>query len=131
MGGRIYSAEQLKKMALKAIEKYKLIFITDVEAYLPVSRVTLWNKGVTEDEDVIEALNENKINIKVGLRQKWYKSNNASLQISLYKLAGTAEERDILNSQKIDVNLDDQTKLTPEERAKRILELQKKLDGNK
>jgi hypothetical protein len=126
-----YKKEELKDLALKVIEKYKLVFITDVEANMPCSRVTLWNHGLTDDEDIQEALTKNKVNMKLAMRQKWFKSNNASLQISLYKLMGTSEERDVLNAQKIDVTTDDITKLSADDRAKRIKELREKLNGFK
>jgi hypothetical protein len=126
-----YKKEEIKKRALKAIEKYKLVFIKDIEAYLPVTRQTFYKMGLEKDEDINELITENKINIKVGLRQKWYKSNNATLQLNLYKLVATAEERDILNAWKLDITNDDVTHLTPDERAARIVELRKKLDGDK
>lgn len=131
MGKKKYTLEGLKPLALEAIKKFGLFFVTDLEAYMPCTRVTMWKLGLNDDKDIVKALNDNKINVKVGLRQKWYKSNSSSLQMALYKLVGTDEERDILNSYKIDMTTEDTTHLTPEERALRIKELREKLDGDK
>ena len=42
---------------------------------------------------------QNKVNIKVGLRKKWYESEHPATQIALYKLIGTDEESNRINSQ--------------------------------
>jgi hypothetical protein len=39
-----------------------------------------------------EGLDKNKIEVKNGLRNKWYNGNNPLTQMALYKLIGTEEE---------------------------------------
>ena len=39
-----------------------------------------------------EGLEKNKIEVKNGLRNKWYNGNNPLTQMALYKLIGTEEE---------------------------------------
>ena len=51
------------------------------------------------------ALNKNKIELKVSMRSKWYKSENPTLQMGLYKLLANEDELDRLNGNKtINVN---------------------------
>jgi hypothetical protein len=51
------------------------------------------------------ALNKNRIELKVSMRSKWYKSENPTLQMGLYKLLANEDELDRLNGNKtINVN---------------------------
>lgn len=98
-----YKTAELEKKALKAIEENKcLFFINDLIAFLPCSQSTFYDHKLEESESIKEALEQNKINAKVGLRNKWYESDNATTQIALYKLIGTDAEVDRITSQRID-----------------------------
>ncbi len=91
-----YNTEDLYKQAIKAIEKNKLFFIEDLCAYLPCDKVTFYNhfKVDTNEFNTIKGLlEENRIKTKQGLKAKWYKDDNATKQLALYKLIGTDEER--------------------------------------
>jgi hypothetical protein len=92
-----YSKAKLLKQSLEAIEKYKLIFIDDIIAYLPCSLATFYNHELEKVEDIKKALYTNKIKMKTGLRAKWYKNDHPSVQIALYKLIGTERECNRLN----------------------------------
>lgn len=90
-----YNTETLFKTAIEAIEKNKLFFVEDLVAYLPCNRSSFYEHFPADSDkmDVIkEALQKNKIAIKVALRAKWYNSDNATTQLALYKLIGTEEE---------------------------------------
>lgn len=95
-----YKKSDLEKQALDAIKKHNLMFVGDVVAYLPCSSSTFYNKEMEKLESIKEALEENRIKTKNGLRAKWYKSENATVQIALYKLIGTEDEVDRLNGSK-------------------------------
>lgn len=95
-----YNKAELEKQALEAIKANNLMFVTDVPAYLPCSIATFYNKKLEELETIKEALEQNRIKTKNGLRAKWYKSDNATVQIALYKLIGTEEEAHRLNGSK-------------------------------
>lgn len=116
------------KMSLEAIEKNKLVFIDDIIAYVPFTRATFYNAGLDKLDSIKDALNENKIKMKQGMKAKWYKSENATLQVALYKLIGSDEEAHRLNGshQKIDQK-SEVTTYTPEERKQRIKELKEKI----
>lgn len=95
-----YKKAELEEQALAAIKKHNLFFIEDVVAYLPCTKGTFYNKNLHELDAIKDALSNNRIKVKNGLRAKWYKSDNATVQIALYKLIGTEEEAHRLNGSK-------------------------------
>lgn len=102
-----FNRNKIFKQAKESIEKHKLFFIEDIVAYLPCSRSTFYDffPDKSDELDTLkELLEQNRVEIKVSMRSKWYKSENATLQLALMKLIGTDEEAHRLNgsSQKID-----------------------------
>jgi hypothetical protein len=93
-----FSKKALIEIALKAIKELDLVFFSDVVACLPCSRRTAYNYNLQEDEDIQQALNQNRIITKSLLRKNWLYHGNATAQIALYKLIATDEERAILNN---------------------------------
>jgi hypothetical protein len=90
-----YDRIKIYQQALDLIEKKKLFFIEDVVTLLPISKQTFYDYfKVDSDEldNIKEALDKNKIEVKNGLRNKWYNGNNPLTQMALYKLIGTEEE---------------------------------------
>lgn len=99
-----YDKNELEQQALKAIEGDKyIVFIDDLMAFLPCSRATFYNLGLEKLDTIKRALENNKINLKIKLRKKWFENDNATTGIALYKLIGTEEEGDRINSQKTKV----------------------------
>jgi len=97
-----YKTSDLKKQALEAIQKHRLFFIQDVVAYLPCARSTFYEHFPDESDyrkELNEAPNKNCIEVKASMRSKWYKSESAALQLALYKLICTPEERRALSMQ--------------------------------
>jgi hypothetical protein len=100
-----YDRIKIYQQALDLIEKKKLFFIEDVVTLLPISKQTFYDYfKVDSDEldNIKEALDKNKIEVKNGLRNKWYNGNNPLTQMALYKLIGTEEEYHRIGSTKID-----------------------------
>jgi hypothetical protein len=90
-----YDRIKIYNQALDLIEKKKLFFIEDVVTLLPISKPTFYEFFEVESNElnsIKEALEKNKIDIKNGLRNKWYNGNNPLTQMALYKLIGTEEE---------------------------------------
>jgi hypothetical protein len=90
-----YDRNKIYQQALDLIEKKKLFFIEDVVTLLPISKQTFYDYfKVDSDEldNIKELLDKNKIEVKNGLRNKWYNGNNPLTQMALYKLIGTEEE---------------------------------------
>jgi len=88
--------DKLFEQALKIAKEKRLIFVEEVIAYLPISKPTFYDYYPKDSNDFNElkrVINDNKIDIKQGLREKWYESDNATLQMALYKLTAREEER--------------------------------------
>ena len=108
---KVYSTAELFERAKEIIPKHKLIFVEDVCAYLGINKSTYYRHiPVDSDEfnELKELLEKNCIDIKVGLRKKWYDSENATLQMALYKLTSTDVEHRKLNQNYTDVTTKDQ-----------------------
>lgn len=94
-----YIKEKLYKQCEDAIKKHKLFYIEDIVAFIPCNKATFYDYfKIDSDElnNLKEMLEQNKIEIKVGIRSKLYKSEKAAELIALYKLVGTKEERKLL-----------------------------------
>ena len=106
---KAYTTAELFERAKEIIPKYKLIFIEDVCAYLGISKPTFYVHlpvGSYEFNELRDLLEKNKIDIKVGLRKKWFDSDNATLQMALYKLTSTDVEHKKLQQNYTDVTTD-------------------------
>lgn len=87
-----FQYDYLKNKALEAIKEHKLFFLVDVIVYMPCCKDTFYDRKLNEDPDVMAAIERNKVELKVSLRHKWYKSDAPVTQIVLYKLLATDEE---------------------------------------
>lgn len=94
-----YKTSELEAKALEVIKKNRLVFIHEVASFMNIGRETFYTHELDKSNSIKQALEENKNTIKAGLRKKWYESENATVQIALYKLIGTNEEGDKINSQ--------------------------------
>lgn len=108
---KAYKTDALLKSSLTSIDKYKLFFIEDIIPYLPCSRATFYNHGLDKLDAIKEALEKNRVEVKVALRSKWYNSDNPTLQLALMKIIGTEDEAARLNgsNQKHDLTSNGQT----------------------
>lgn len=100
-----YEQGEILERALKAIKEHRLFFVRDVVAYLPCNKSTFYSlfpDGSEGLDTIKEALENNKINIKVSMRAKWYTSDNPTLQVALMKIIATDEEAHRLNGTKIE-----------------------------
>lgn len=88
-----YTKAALKKQSLEAIEENNLLFIDEIIAYLPCSKATFYNHKLEQLEELKKILESNREKKKMKMKKKWYKSSNATLQIALFKLICTPEER--------------------------------------
>lgn len=125
-----YQKNEIFEKAKNVIEKHKLFFIEDIVSFLPCGKTKFYDFfKVDSDEmnELKEMLEKNRVELKVSMRSKWYKSNSPALQMALMKLIATPEELKILSIQYQEQKIEQV--MTPEEREAKILELQKKL-GN-
>ena len=106
-----YSTKVLEEQSLKVIEEYNLMFFDEISAYLQASRATLYNHKLDKLDSIKNILFDNCTKAKVNLRKKWYKSNNPTLQIALYKLIGTDNEYMALANAKQILNIPELDKI--------------------
>lgn len=97
-----YKTEELFEQAKDVIVKHKLFFIEDIVAFLPCDKTTFYSHfkvDSNELNELKELLNQNRTELKVSMRSKWYKSNAPALQMALMKLIATPEELKKLSMQ--------------------------------
>ncbi len=106
-GDTTYKTENLEKLAIEAIVKKKLVFFDEVHHFLPCCHETLYQHKLNKSEKIKNAMFKNRIDMKRGLRHKWYNNDNATTQIILYKLIGTEEELERISLTKNKVEIED------------------------
>lgn len=99
-----YDVADLEKKALAAIKRHKLVFASDVVAYLPCSEKTYYNLELHQLQSIKEALDREKVSMKTKLRKRWLESDNPTLNVALYKLIGSEEEAHRLNGSRQQVD---------------------------
>jgi hypothetical protein len=95
-----YDKSKIFKQAQELATKHKLLFVQDIIDFLPLSTSTFYEYFPAESEQMEilrKILDENKVAIKASLRARWYHSDNATLQMALYRLTATADEHRVLN----------------------------------
>lgn len=100
-----YDRKKIFEQAKEMIIKHKLFFIEDIVAFLPISKPTFYEFfKVDSDEfnDLKGLLESNRIELKVSMRSKWYKSNAPALQMALMKLICNDDERKMLSMQYVE-----------------------------
>jgi len=90
--------------------------------YSGISRAQYFELKLNESDYIKNALDDNKNRTKHSMLSRWYKSENATLQMGLMKLISTDEELKKLSMQTIESkndNINNNIELTPE-RAKEV-----------
>jgi len=101
-----YNKEKLFEQAKEAALKNNLIFIEEIVSFLPCSKPTFYEYFPLDSNELNELkaiIEDNTINIKSGLRNKWYESDNPTLQIALYRLTSREDEHRKLNQTYTDI----------------------------
>ena len=104
-----YTKKELKKIeqqAIEAIKQHNLVFIEDVICYIPFGKTTFYSKRLNESDAIKEAIYENRQSKKIALRTKWEGSENATLQMGLYKLLANEDELERLNNNRQKIETD-------------------------
>ena len=90
-----YDKQKIFEQAKEVIVKHKLFFIEDIVSFLPISKTTFYDYFPIDSNETNELkglLETNRVELKVSMRSKWYKSNAPALQMALMKLIATPEE---------------------------------------
>jgi len=101
-----YEENDIFRKSIKAVENNNLYFIDEIIAYLPCGKTTFYTLFPADSDKmnaIKETLDVNRVNTKVGMRKKWYDSDNATLQVALMKLISSEEEAHRLNGTKQEI----------------------------
>lgn len=109
----MYTREQIFERAKEAIMANNLFFIRDVVAFLPISKSKFYELFDAEMDtmdtykdkmfgELVEMLEENKIQTKCKIRKKLEKGDKASELLALYRMICTPDERREINQSYID-----------------------------
>lgn len=107
-----YNITEIFERSKKLIVDKKLIFVEDIVCFLGIAKSTfyLYFPDGSDELDILRTLlNENRIAIKSSLRKKWFDSDNATLQMALYKLTSSPEEHKLLQQNYTDVTTNSET----------------------
>jgi hypothetical protein len=96
-----YNKNEILQQALSAIDNEECVTIEEVLLFLPIATSTFYAWEMEKSEDLKDALNAMKVKLKKKMRRNWRGSDNATLQIAEFKLISSDEERDKLNTQKV------------------------------
>lgn len=91
-----YDKNKIFEQAKEMIVKHNLFFVEDVVAFLPCAKPTFYDffkPNSDELNELKELLEQQRVEMKTSMRSKWFKSDNATLQVCLMKLICTDEER--------------------------------------
>ena len=91
-----YNKLEIFKKAKEVTVKNKLFFIEDIVSFLPIVKKTFYEYFPLESNEINELkelLQTNRVELKVSMRSKWFKSNAPALQMALMKLICTDDER--------------------------------------
>ena len=93
-----YDTQKLEETALTEITKRKLVYLSEVICYLPCDKTTFYAHKLNQSNCIKEALEENRIDLKLKIRRKLLESDNPIALIASYKLFAEPSELERLNS---------------------------------
>ena len=91
---------KIYKQALEVAKQKKCFFIDQLLAFLPIVKSTFYDYfpvDSNESNSIKAILEKNRVDVKSAMYNKWFKSDNPTLQIALMKLIATDEEAHRLN----------------------------------
>jgi hypothetical protein len=109
-----YDPKILKQKAIEAIDKNKLIFIEDICAFIGICKATFYTYFPDKSDDLNylrEKLDKNKLDLKVGIRKKWFERQSDTGLMALYKLCSTPEEHRLLQQSYVEAKNENTDKI--------------------
>ncbi len=102
-----------EKEILQVIKDNNLFVITDIFAfYTGCARETFYHHKLHESDSIKKAIDDNKVKTGQSLKNKWYKSDNPTLQIALFKTICGSDDLRKLAQTYVDQNLDNNITIT-------------------
>ena len=97
-----YEKGEIIQQAIKEINDRKLTTIDEVVAFLPISKSTFYAWKLEESDEIKEPLYKMRTLAKKGMKNKWYGSENPTLQLAWFKLHANPEELAALSMNKVE-----------------------------
>jgi hypothetical protein len=97
-----HKTDKLVKLAVDAINKHGIVFVKYIIPHLPITRITFYARGLDKNEEIKEALYNQKIAKKQHIVDDWAKSDNFAKQKHFMLLAGDKDERERLHGKDSD-----------------------------
>lgn len=118
-------AKKYEKELLKVIKEKKIAFFDHCFGFTSFSRTTGYEYKLNDSDAIKNAINQNRVNAKNYMLNKWIDSDNPTLQISAMRLLSDSEEHKKLNQYYTDHTTKGESinTLTKEEAIKRSNEL--------
>lgn len=120
--------KKLEKQCLLAIAEYGIVFFDELFCVLDTSPAQLRQFSLEESETIKNALEANRAKLKRDLRLKWFESTNATMNVTLYKLVCSSEERRSLSTSSGTKTDNTDTSCTQEDYLKSLREMGECLD---
>ena len=101
-----YDKKKIYKDAIKLATEKRCFFIEQLISFMPITKPTFYDYfkvGSDEFNAIKDVLDKNKVEVKSAMYNKWFKSENATLQVALMKLIATDEEAHRLNGSKQEI----------------------------
>ena len=120
-----YNTKVLFQKAKEEIILNKLIFVEEVVAFIGINKSTFYDHfpiNSNEINELKELIEVNKVNLKTSMRQKWYKSENPTLQMALMKLLSNQTEHKLLSQNYTDHTTDGQAISQPTEFTFKVID---------
>ena len=98
--------DKYEKEIIKVIKVNNLFTISSIFSfYTGIQSSQFYNLELEKSEYIKRAIDDNKVKTKQSMKNKWFKSDNATLQMGLMKMLGTEEEAHRLNGSKTQTDL--------------------------
>ncbi len=95
-----YDTKEMEKQCIEVLENQKVSNIEHLVSLMPFCKVTFYLHKLNELNSIKDLIDKNKVTKKAYLQSKWVNSDNATLQIAVYKLMANEDELDRLNHSK-------------------------------
>lgn len=102
-----YDRDKMFKKALMVIDRDDCVTLDELSKCLGIDRTTLYVWGFDKNNEIKDAIESKKTEIKRKMRRRWRDSDNAALNLAEFKLLATDEEREAISMQTVkqDTNL--------------------------
>lgn len=101
-----YDKEKILQQSMEVIAKQKLFFIEDIVALLPCSKTTFYDffpPNSDELNEIKDRIENNRVDMKIRIRKKWFDSDRDTGLMALYKIICTPEERQMLSMTEVKI----------------------------